>query len=309
MRKNVLILGGSGFIGRAVALLLAKNNYHVRVLSPSASRYVWENNIEAISGHIEDKGLMQQQTEWADLIVHAISTTNPKTSESDPLYDLNSNLTPLVQILEMIKNKPSKKIVFFSSGGGVYGKPLQQPIQETHPKNPSTSYGLVKSLMEEYIIHYHRNFGLPYLILRPSNPYGPKTRSIGEQGIISTLIYKSLHGQETQIWANPNNVRDYIFIDDCASASHQLIESNAEGIFNISSGMGFSLNDIISIVQSLFEEKLPLTFSANSVKDEPINILDNSKIMEATGWKPQTDMKEGVLMTYQFLKNHIKSHG
>jgi nucleoside-diphosphate-sugar epimerase len=121
--------------------------------------------------------------------------------------------------------------------------------------------------------------------------------------------HQLLHQQETQIWANPNNVRDYIFIDDCASASHQLIEANAEGIFNISSGIGFSLADIISFVQSLFEEKLPLSFSTIAVKDEPVNVLDNKKMIEATGWKPQTDMKEGVLLTYQFLKNHLKEHG
>ena len=156
IKKNVLILGGTGFIGRALAMVLHEKSYCVRVFSPSASRYVWPNNIQPVTGHIEDKGLLQEHTEWADLIIHTISTTNPKTSESDPLYNLNSNLEPLVQLLEIIKHKPSKKIVFFSSGGGVYGKSKHAYIEENHPKHPSTSYGLVKSLMEEYIIHYNR---------------------------------------------------------------------------------------------------------------------------------------------------------
>ena len=264
MGKNMLILGGSGFIGKSVATLFAKNGYQIRVLSPSAKQHKWEENIEAISGHIEDMELVQQQIDWANLIVHAISTTNPKTSESDRLFDLTSNLTPIVKILEMIKFHPNKKFVFFSSGGGVYGKPIQYPIEETHPKNPSTSYGLVKSLIEEYIIHYNRNFGVPYLILRPSNPFGPKTRSIGEQGIISTLIYKSLLQQEVEIWANPNNVRDYIFIDDFAMGVYKLVETNSDGIFNISSGEGNSLKEIIEIVQSFFSENLKLVFSFKS---------------------------------------------
>ena len=305
----MLILGGSGFIGKSVATLFAKNGYQIRVLSPSAKQYKWEENIEAISGHVEDMELVQQQIDWANLIVHSISTTNPKTSESDRLFDLTSNLTPIVKILEMIKFHPNKKFVFFSSGGGVYGKPIQYPIEETHPKNPSTSYGLVKSLIEEYIIHYNRSFGVPYLILRPSNPFGPKTRSIGEQGIISTLIYKSLLQQEVEIWANPNNVRDYIFIDDFAMGVYKLIETNSDGIFNISSGEGNSLKEIIEIVQSLFSEKLKLVFSSNFVNDEPINVLDNNKIFEATGWKPEINMREGVLRTYEFLKNHINNHG
>jgi UDP-glucose 4-epimerase len=304
IKKNVLILGGTGFIGRSLAMVLHEKSYCVRVFSPSASRYIWPNNIQPITGYLEDKGLLQQQTEWADLIIHTISTTNPKTSESDPLYNLNSNLVPLVQLLEIIKNNPSKKLVFFSSGGGVYGKSTYPNIEENHPKNPSTSYGLVKSLMEEYIIHYHRNFDLPFLILRPSNPYGPKTRSIGEQGIISTLIHKTLQNQEIQIWANPENVRDYIFIDDCVSAVFKLIESNAEGIFNISSGIGLSLNEIISVVQELFSYELKLSFVTNSAKEESVNVLDNRKIIEQTGWRPQIDIKNGVSLTHHFLKNN-----
>jgi UDP-glucose 4-epimerase len=137
IKKNVLILGGTGFIGRSLAMVLHEKSYCVRVFSPSASRYIWPSNIQPVTGHIEDKGLLQQQTEWADLIIHTISTTNPKTSESDPLYNLNSNLVPLVQLLEIIKNNPSKKLVFFSSGGGVYGKSTYPNIEENHPKNPT----------------------------------------------------------------------------------------------------------------------------------------------------------------------------
>jgi UDP-glucose 4-epimerase len=118
------------------------------------------------------------------------------------------------------------------------------------------------------------------------------------------LIHKTLQNQEIQIWANPENVRDYIFIDDCVSAVFKLIESNAEGIFNISSGIGLSLNEIISVVQELFSYELKLSFVTNSAKEESVNVLDNRKIIEQTGWRPQIDIKNGVSLTHHFLKNN-----
>ena len=300
MEKKFLIIGGSGFIGRALALLLHNEGFLVRVFSPSATRYEWEDGIEAVNGYIADKGILSEQVDWADIIIHAASTTNPKTSLSDPIHDVSSNLIPMVELLELLKNK-NKKLIYCSSGGAVYGKPMQNPIEETHTKKPSTSYGLVKSLIEDYIVYYNRNFGLPYLIVRPANIYGPKLRSIGEQGIISTLLFKSYKNEETTIWSDPKNVRDYLFIDDFTKGLVSLIKNKSEGIFNMGSGDGVTLLQIIDVVQNLLNSPMNITFQNVTVKDEPINVLSNKKIYEETGWKPEISLKEGISITNKFL--------
>lgn len=301
MDKKILILGGSGFIGRALALLLNQKEYEVRVFSPSATRYGWPNKIVAVNGYIEDRGVLEKQVEWADIIIHAVSTTNPKTSLSDPLHDLSSNLIPFVQLLELLK-KTDKKIVYCSSGGGVYGKPMENPIKESHLRHPSTSYGLVKSFMEDYILYYNRNFEVSYLIVRPANIYGPKIRSIGEQGIISTLLYKAIKEEQTIIWSNPENIRDYLFIEDFANGLLCLIENQAEGIFNMGSGKGVSLKEIIEVVQSLLVKPLNISFQEITIKDESISVLSNQKIYETTGWRPIISLEEGISITNKNIK-------
>ena len=291
---NFLVLGGTGFIGTKICSVLAQSGHAVRAYSPSAGRTEFSDNITGVSGLIADKGELTKQVEWCGTVIHLVSTTNPKTSFSDPYHDVSSNLLPLVQLLEIIRTFDNKKIIFCSSGGTVYGMARSLPIKEDHPKNPSTSYGLVKSAMEDYIQFYNANYQLPFLIVRPANVYGPKLRSIGEQGIISTLVYNALNKKETNCWANPSNIRDYVFIEDFADALMSLINVNAEGIFNVGSGKGYVLNEIIASVEKIMKEKMKINFSGEKLKDEPSNVLDISKINTLTGWLPKTSLESGI---------------
>lgn len=297
-----LVLGGTGFIGSKISRRLADVGHNILVYSPSAGRSAFDHeNIATVSGWIADKGEMHKHLEWADAVLHFVSSTNPKTSFSDPHHDITSNLLPMVQLLDMMKEHPGKQLIFCSSGGAVYGTPKHVPISEDHPRHPATPYGLVKMAMEDYIQFYHHNYGLPFLILRPANVYGPKLRSIGEQGIISTLAYNALHDRSTTLWANPNNVRDYIFIDDFADALMSLLSSQAEGIFNIGSGKGYSLAEIITAVQSVSGKTLQIVFQEEKLHDEPANVLDITKISQLSGWHPQTKLEDGIRAILQQL--------
>ncbi len=300
---NVLVLGGTGFLGWSVAKKLAQNGNNVRAYSPSASRIPFIENITPVTGFIADSGELKKQVDWCDMVFHFVSTTNPKTSLNDPYHDLSSNLLPIIQLLELLKENIQKKIIFCSSGGAVYGKSHGLLIDEGHSKKPSTSYGLVKSTIEEYLNYYHQKYGIQYLILRPANVYGPKLRSIGEQGIISTLIHNSLHNKTTCFWVSPENVRDYIFIDDFVEAVKSLFDADAEGVFNIGSGKGYSLLQIVNAVQQNSNTELLIEYADELIHDEFSNVLSNSKINLVTGWYPQTDLNDGIAAVYEQMTN------
>lgn len=298
---NILVLGGTGFLGSHLAEQMAAL-HAVRVYAPSALRFKFNANIEAIAGLIADTGELKKQVEWADLIFHFVSTTNPKTSLNDHQHDLSSNLLPVVQLLDMMRLFRNKKIIFCSSGGAVYGHSHGKLLSEKDEKKPSTSYGLVKSTIEEYIEYYHRSFGIEYLILRPANVYGLKTRSVGEQGIISTLIYNAIFNKPSAFWVDLNNIRDYIFIDDFIEAVATLVEQSACGIYNIGSGCGNSLSQIIEAVQYNCDTELQITTAGTLIKDEAFNVLDISKIKSGTGWSPKTGIDEGISYVYDQMR-------
>lgn len=303
---NILVLGGTGFLGSHIINQLSRDNT-ICVYSPSASNYGFETNIITVDGFIDNTNALKTHIAWANIIFHFVSTTNPKTSMSDHQYDLTSNLSPLIGILELMKFFPNKKIIFCSSGGAVYGKNKFNAISESFEKNPSTSYGLVKSLMEEYIEYFHRMFGLDYLILRPSNVYGLNLRSLGIQGIISTLLHNTLLQKISTFWVDLNNIRDYIHIDDFTQAVKSLLDYSAFGIYNIGSGSGTSLKQIIDAVQVTCETEVKYQMSENLLRDESYNVLDIDKIKTLTEWRPVIRIEQGVNRVYSQMKLKLEN--
>lgn len=288
---NVLVIGGTGFIGTHLIDRLV-NDHVVRIYSPSAG-LISKESVQGFSGKVEDIKNLEPHAAWADMVIHLSSTTTPKTSIEDPCYDAASNLLPMIGLLELLKARKTR-LIFCSSGGGVYGNAENFPIREDAVKKPTTPYGITKLAMEEYILHYNLNYQTPYLIVRPSNIYGPNVKAVGTLGLINTLVYNSIHHQTTSIWANPSNIRDYIFIEDFMNGFTQLINMNAEGIYNIGSGEGHSISHIIERVEKHLGNKSLIEFPKRYLKDEATNILDIHKINQLTGWLPETSLDMGI---------------
>ncbi|MDL2202011.1 NAD-dependent epimerase/dehydratase family protein [Brucella intermedia] len=298
---KILVLGGLGFVGRHTVKKLISNGYSVRVFDRTMGNNqalglrTGSDSIEFMAGEFTDKNLIRQALDGCQACVHLVTTTVPATSNADKIYDVNSNLIGTLQVLDAMHELNIKKIVFISSGGTVYGNPIYTPIDEEHPTNPLSSYGIVKLTIEKYCQLYNDMHNLNSIVLRLSNPYGPGQSGTGIQGAIPVFTRKALLGQPIELWGDGNIVRDYIYIDDVTDAIVSSITyQGKERVFNIGSGLGMSLNHIITSIRALVPNDVLIDYKPARSLDVSISVLNVNKAFTELGWKPNVSFELGI---------------
>lgn len=234
----------------------------------------------------------------SEVILHLISTTLPKHSSEDMPYDLVSNAVPTLQLLECAKEAGVKKILYFSSGGTVYGQAQYLPIDENHPTNPLVPYGITKLAIEKYCLLYEKLYGLRTHVLRISNPFGPTQLSNRAQGAVGVFLSRVMNNQPIEIWGDGSVIRDYLYIDDLTRAVSDLIYyRGAESVFNIGSGVGLSLNEVILFIESALGKKAICNHHESRSFDVPENVLAISRATQELGWLPRESFASGLQKT------------
>ncbi|EAU54363.1 NAD-dependent epimerase/dehydratase family protein [Mariprofundus ferrooxydans] len=300
---NVLVLGGSGFIGSHVVDHLLAAGHKVRVFDRAPERYRTAlKQVEYRLGAFDDTFQVAEALQGMDAVCHLISTTVPGTSNLDPVADVQSNLINTLSLLEQMRNKDLHRILYLSSGGTVYGNPQQFPISESHPLNPISSYGVVKVAIEKYMNMYQQLYGFEPIILRPSNPYGSRQGHAGVQGLIGTLLARALSGDTLEIWGDGSVIRDYMHVSDLARLSVAALESGHSGVFNAGSGEGHSINDIIGLIRDIMSEELQVNYCEGRTFDVKEVVLDISRAKETFAWQPEISLSAGINEQLQWLR-------
>ncbi|OGI07755.1 MAG: hypothetical protein A2Y40_09290 [Candidatus Margulisbacteria bacterium GWF2_35_9] len=306
---RILLLGGSGFIGSNLMESLAKNNIHIinyDKVQPKITDKTVLKHITTIIGDFHDLENIESifSTYKIDIVIHLVSTIIPGTPFELLTQDISINLDPTVKLIDIMNKHNVNKIVFFSSGGTVYGRNNVQFNNESSPTKPINFYGWLKLSIEHYIQMCHEYYGLNYLIIRPSNPYGKYQNTHGDQGLIAVTIGKALRKEPIEIWGNGQNIRDYIAIDDLVIAVGKLINKDDwDHIYNIGSGIGTSVNAIMQHIQNSFGNKLQIKYLQERRVDILENVLDCSKLNKAIHWEPKIDIKTGIQQFVLFLES------
>ncbi len=301
---NCLILGGNGFIGSHLVDTLRANRHSVRVFDKYEEHYRSPIlDVDYRFGDFGNRGLLEDALTEVDVVFHLISTTLPKTSNDDPAFDVQSNVVETIYLLEQCVKKKIRKVVFVSSGGTVYGIPETLPISETAPTNPLCSYGITKLAIEKYLALFNHLHGLDYTVVRPCNPYGSRQNPSGIQGAISVFLGKVVNNEYIDIWGDGEVVRDYIFIDDLVEGIYKSAIMKTESrVFNLGSGEGHSLNDIIGIIRKVTDYNVKVRYLPNRPFDVHKVYLDITRAKEQLGWTPQWRLEAGVLKTLEFVR-------
>ena len=309
--NKIVILGGGGFIGSSVADKLLSVGYHVRIFEhPRVIPYrIFQTgeSIEWMTGDFHNSADVDRALRDTDAVCHLVSSTVPGNSIQNINYDIQSNLTPSVQLLNSMQVHGIHRIVFISSGGAVYGLPRYLPVDESHPTDPVVPYGINKLGIEKYIQMFDYLHGITGIVLRVSNPYGARQRPDSGQGVISAFLHRARRNEKLEIWGDGSVIRDYLYIDDVSDAFLKaLAYKGSRRIFNIGSGEGRSLNDIISLIESLTNRKLERNYVSSRPYDVPINILNASLASEELGWSPSVTLSEGLTKMLHELDHTLK---
>ncbi len=307
---KVLVVGGGGFIGTHLARRLLGRGHGIRVYDRSPNRFDGTpKGAEYVEGELGNHGLIRSAVEGMEVVYHFVSTTLPKTSNDDPIYDVRSNLVDTIQLLEACVEAGVRKVIFSSSGGTVYGTPETVPITEDHPTDPISSYGIVKLAIEKYLGLFHHLHGLDYAALRISNPYGSLQDPAGQQGAISVFLERVRERKPITVWGDGGVVRDYLYVSDLMDAMELAAETETEHrVFNVGSGHGVSVNEILELISEATGERPEVEYLPARALDVPASVLDVDRAKRDLGWRPQTDLQEGIYRTWDWLQTLPNPH-
>lgn len=312
MNKNdlCLVLGGRGFIGSHLVTHLLSEGYRVRCFDrpnvlPIGSSHLDNPSFELIEGDFTSDADIERALDSCKVCFHLISTTLPKSSNADPLFDVETNLMGTLRLLQHAVKSGLKKMVFVSSGGTVYGAPQSVPIKEEHPNDPISSYGITKLAIEKYLFLFHTLHGLEYNVLRLANPYGEGQRIHASQGAVAVFLGHAQAGEPIEIWGDGSVVRDYIYIGDVVAALMATLRyQGVQRVFNIGSGVGLSLNQVLDALERLLGRSVQRNYLAGRSFDVPASVLCINRARECLDWRPLVAFDEGLARFSRWLEAH-----
>lgn len=303
--KKILILGGSGFIGKNLLEKLIKNHYFVRIFDKNkVDEKKLNKNLEFQKGNFEDIEILKKSLKNIDIVIHLLSTTNPALSNNNPRLDIQSNLINTLNLLDLMCEVGVKRIIFASTGGAIYGDSLDSKINECHATNPISSYGVVKLAIEKYLEIYNRKSGIEYTVLRFGNPYGEYQNPHLGQGAIAAFVWKAINDIPIEIWGNGEVARDFIYISDVVNAIVNVVERQPRSrIYNIGSGEKITLNRIISLIKNTLPNKIEVIYCKSRDVDVVSNCLDINLAQDELNWHPEVSISEGILRLVNYYKS------
>ncbi|MDA2921970.1 NAD-dependent epimerase/dehydratase family protein [Patescibacteria group bacterium AH-259-L07] len=293
---KILVTGGTGFIGAHLVNVLSKKGHQVIVISRTKKPH--KQNIKFYKIDICSPKLnLIFEYEKPDVVFHVAALLSAKNN----VTIMKTNVMGSLNILECSQKYKAKKFIFASSAA-VYGHTRTDTVGENHSTNPLSVYGLSKLTTEKLIKIYYNEYNIPYIILRYSNIYGPKQKPFRPGSVVANFIYKIVHNEIPEINGTGKQLRDYIYIDDLIRAHLLALKTKKIGVYNLGSGVGTSLNDIISKININLNKNIKPKYKLSTKRGVEKSILDITKIKKDMNWRPKTNINIGLQKTINYFK-------
>lgn len=306
--KNILVTGGAGFVGSHIVDRLSPEN-NVTVLDNLSTGLLSnleksQDRITLIKGDILDKELVSDVVSRVEYIFHLAANVGNIKSIEDPYLDMDVNIRGILNMLEACRNSNIKRFVY-SSSGAIFGEAKYLPIDEDHPLNPESPYGVSKLTAEKYCFAFYKVHGIPTTSVRYFNIYGPRQGSSEYANVISIFTSRIREGKPITVFGDGKQTRDFVFVQDVVTANILAATQPAAAgeIFNIGTGVANSILELIQVLNEISNRENTVIYAesrAGEVKHSRANIDKARRVM---GYNPKTSFKEGLSLMWQDMLN------
>lgn len=302
--QKVLVTGGCGFIGSHVVDAFLAQGYEVVVVDNLATGSLENLNSKAKFYEVDIRSPELRdvfEAERPDFVDHHAAQMDVRLSVKKPCYDADVNIVGTLNLLECAVRFDVQKFIFISSGGAVYGEPEYLPCDEAHPIKPLCPYGVSKYAVEHYLYLYKENYGLDYTVFRYANVYGPRQDPHGEAGVVAIFTEQMLQGDQVTINGSGEQVRDFVYVEDCVAANLLAIEHGPGQIYNLAAGVGTSVNEIFEALAEITDYERDPYHGPEKLGETFRIYLTAEKARQALGWEPTVALDEGLRRTVAYF--------
>lgn len=304
---RVMVTGGCGFIGSHIVDMLAAQGHEVSVIDNLCTGNIDNLNPAAKFFNVDITSRELRNVFEAvkpEVVYHEAAQIDIQKSIKETVFDTTVNIVGTVNVLECCRDFGVTKIIYASSAA-VYGNPQYLGVDEAHPVNPISFYGISKHTPEHYIKTFSDLYGLKYTILRYANVYGVRQDPKGEGGVVSIFLDKLLRGQQPTIFGDGEQTRDFIYVKDIAAANLAALDKGDGEIINISTNLPVTVNELFRQMKRILASSLEVAYGPERKGDILHSYLNNEKAYNRIGWKPRYTLEQGLEETADYYKNKI----
>lgn len=302
---KILVTGGAGFIGSHVVDLFIEAGHEVVVVDSLVTGRKSNLNPKAKFYQVDIRSQDLEkvfEAERPEVVDHHAAQMDVRRSVADPIYDADVNVMGTLNVLNMSVKYGVRKVIYISSAGVVYGEPVYLPCDENHPIRPLCPYGATKYMNEMYLYMYRLTHGLDYSIIRYPNVYGPRQDPAGEAGVVAIFAGRMLKGEPVTIYGTGEQIRDYVYVKDCARANLMLLDKGSGEVYNLGYGVGTSVNQIFDGLKEATQYPLEANYGPARPGETFRIYTDASKAKRELGWEPSVPLQEGLRKTVEYFQ-------
>ena len=304
---RILVTGGAGFIGSHVAELFLEQGHEVFIADDLSTGHKENLPEEAAFFELDirsdefSKKVLELKPE---AIAHLAAQIDVRKSVADPVLDAGINVLGTIRVAGAAMQAGTRKVIFSSTGGAIYGEQDSFPAAEDHPRRPVSPYGTSKLCGEEYLACFRREGGPAFVALRYANVYGPRQDPHGEAGVVAIFARKMLAGQTPVINGDGKQTRDFVFARDVARSNLLALESDAEGVFNIGTGVETDINTLTAMLVAATGFGGQPRHGPAAPGEQLRSCVDPRLAKKVLNWHPEVDLKSGLEETVDYFRAH-----